>query len=185
MAANEGGKPLISFAYFYNSGYAELIYSSSKNSCVGEEYILNYLKKGFSPQEIKKDYLDGKIGFNVKERFYESLKEMERREMACDLKMGKFIRENYQNTKLFATNNHPHKIVFEQYLRQLEYLGFLKPKKPYNSSSETNLSTVPAPITPMCKEALGYKFAYDDNWKQLGIKLIDIVISNFMKAKNI
>jgi hypothetical protein len=143
------------------------------------------LEKNYSPEQIKEDYLNGKIDFNVARRFEESLQEMERREATYDLKLGGFVRENYQNIKLFATNNHPHKIVFEQYLKQLERLGFLKPKKSYDVISESNLSVVPAPITPMCKEALGYKFAYDDNWQKIGIKLVDIIISNFIKNKNI
>ncbi|MBN2714698.1 MAG: hypothetical protein JXX14_02515 [Deltaproteobacteria bacterium] len=170
---------IISFAYFFNSGYAEMILVPSKGLVFGEEYVVNLLKSGESPEQIRDKYREGEIDFGLIERFEHCMQEMEKKEDSCNIRMVDYIRSAYQHERLFLTQNHPTIPVFVEYLRQIEALGHIRWKKSYDMMSDTGMSQSTSPISPMCKKILGYRFDVDARWYELGIKLLNHIIARF------
>lgn len=181
----------ISFPYIFNSGVYSLclaprVTTHGYGMIYGEEVIINLIEAGKNREEIISDYEKGDIDFNLKNRFRESLAEMNRREALIDVKLTKFIQKNYREQKLFITHNHPSNLLLFEIIKQIIAFAPL----PIGVSSfqkiifpdlvETN-----CPITPYDIEVHGYKFNPHANWIKKGTKLINLIIdSYYFERKN-
>lgn len=114
---------LISFPYIYNDGVYSLEYNTLK--FIGEDTIIGLLEKGYTKDTIIDMRNNGKIDFNLKEKFKKSLKIMKEKEKYTDIKLTKFIKKNYLDMQLFYSHQHPTNILFDELIRQLSVLSDL------------------------------------------------------------
>lgn len=170
------GAAIVNFAYFFNSGYASMCYGNEKLTH-GEEDIIRLHSVGATLQDLQEMWSRNEIDFRIKQRFDECLAQMKTREQICQVKVADYVSDNYTTTKLFDTHNHPTKVIFLQYLRQLIRLGILdgQVKIDEDQMEETNL---PRPFCPTCPSdhaAMGYKYENDPDWDAKGRHVIGLI----------
>lgn len=159
---------LVTLPYFYNTGFASLIYSPIGNKVFGGEPIESLKKTGVDKYEAKEMLEQGRIEFNIINRFGECMNELAQREQHCTLKIAPYIYKCYRTTRLFDTHNHPSKGVYYCLLKQIFKLDLMplgtqlselyQDMLPPTSTSRKHHS-----ITPQDVEQHGYQFSFDQN----------------------
>jgi hypothetical protein len=118
----------ISFPYIFNDAFIPLYISYKWDIPVNGEYNLNgdkikygnvntikkYKDLGYSLETIIDLYNKNMIDFDYENRFNNSISILENKELHTDIKISKFIKENYKKFRLFNyhQNNSDHDITF-------------------------------------------------------------------------
>ena len=176
----------ISFPYIFNAGVYSLCHAPMANGhsygmIYGEQEIIKELEKGRDRNSIIKDYQEGKIDFNLKERFNLSIDKMEIRESSIDIKLIPFIRENYKRNKLFITHNHPTNILFIEMIKQIINIAFLPIAFDFfNRVSDDQLPDTNSPVSTFDINTHGYAFEHNDDWIEKGTFLVNLIIDSYL-----
>lgn len=126
----------------------------------GDKLIQEYLENGYGIQ--KTAILLGKEDLYTKEQVLENyeitIKELEKREEQCDVKILDYLVENYQNQYLFYSPSHPTNLcLIEVVNRVLEYIGMAKEELSVFEGVEEN-DSAEMYIYPSVKKNLGLNF---------------------------
>lgn len=146
----------ISFPYIYNHGF--FILFPYKNKTANKEC----LPSNFAPSMLPD------IDFHCKERFDFCQNYLRDRERECDIKVADFIQENYQNQKLFNTQNHPSTFVMHHVANEiLKSIGMKEIK-----NRKVDLKSYGMfPISANAVKELDLKYEPDCYWKDFYLKL--------------
>lgn len=197
---------IISIPYIYNNGFwpffkavniedefypglsnRKFVNLECINQCVSDtlkcnEHLECNLNKKTSNIQINcilKKYVDNKIDFKYKDRFYASLKILENNENKynTNIKVSKFIEDNYQKYRLFLSKDHPTTRVFlycaNEILKilKLDELNYEKLSNELNENycqlpdSEYNQPCNKWLITKQCAKELNLNYNDDDDLK--------------------
>jgi hypothetical protein len=116
----KSGCKLISFPYIYNSGLWPFFHHVSDENefypglsgfRITNIEVIKELLKSYSKEQILKLYIDDKINFNYKKRFFDSISILEENEKNTDIPVSKYILDNYQSKRLFFIKDHPSKYI--------------------------------------------------------------------------
>jgi hypothetical protein len=188
-AASTDCTAVLSFPHIFNSGIAGLSHAPYHDggkpfgAIYGEEKVLDLLRGGATRGEVVDAYLAGAIDFELPERFGSCLTEMLRREEATDIRVGAYIAENFRAERLFVTHNHPTTaLLAEMCVQVAAYAGLPIDLEALRSIEDQNVGggrTDQAPVSPHDAKALGYRFAPDPIWEEIGPRLIGKIADAF------
>ena len=153
----------------------------------GEDIVRNLLQQ-YDLEEVLRLYRSGLIDFDLRNRFNFCMGELLRREARTDIKVADFIKENYQQRKLFCTHNHPTTFLFEEVCRQIVKhvdLSFDLLQIEVDNDNQAKLSQTNTPISPSDVEIHGYQFAPHDNWFSQGKELIVTIHQSVLSSRSI
>ena len=173
---------LIAFPYIFNSGMYSLGHAPMQEKheygyVFGEEIILSLLRK-HSINTVLEEYKNARIDFNLMQRFKECNDEMGRRESSAEIKITEYILDNYKNSKLFLTHNHPTTKLLREICFQVKKLSGLPLSLDWIDSGNENIANFTqtnTPISPYDINLHGYKFDFHDNWFIKGKELIQLI----------
>lgn len=173
---------LVTLPYFYNTGFASLIYQPIRNEVFGSEPIEQLREAGADKNHVKEMLAEGNIDFNVVERFLHCMNELAQREQHSTLKLTNYIKECYRTTRLFNSHNHPSKGVYYCLLQQLFELDVISSRSQLSKFWQdmlppTSTTRKHHSITPSDVLQHGYRYPFDQNWISFGNKIIDLVYS--------
>ena len=167
--------------YFYNDGFASLIYAPIRKKFFGEQQVLQaYLEAGHDRDLLIENFLNLKLDFDIRSRFNQSLEILKEKEKRTHLRISDYIEQSYKHTRIFLTHNHPGRGIYWHLLNQLYKLGLLEatfsmPITP-DCMPQVEAKLIHQCLTPKDASELGYTFAINDNWQGLGTKYIDLIL---------
>jgi len=178
--------PIIRLAYIFNSGTMSLGYApfSGKNSygeVFGEEAIIAMIQQGLSPAQIATRFEQGDGLPSLPDRFRADLNTLRQRERGFELKITDFIAENYHDSFLFLTHNHPTAALFRPLFRRLtaliapEQLAALEQRIDALPPSTYDLPPTGGAISPFDAKVQNYRFGYHSDYQKKQAHLIDLV----------
>ena len=155
----------IAFPYIFNDG-ARVMYDKG-NDIIHKEPILELQKGGFLRDEILERFFAGQMHFGLRERFDESMKQLQEREEICDAVVSPFIKDHIKDRNIFFTQNHVSNevlmVVVDKILEILimplidyhekQLLDLLRPITPYEIS---------AGVTCCCAPQAGWESFYTE-----------------------
>jgi hypothetical protein len=152
----------ISFPYIYNSGVFAMY--EEDDYVHGAEQIrkMKWLK---IPEDIAVDIaVGGRLFFDLKYRFDESLNRMHRKETDCNIKLTFTIMQNIKRVPVFFTQNHVSNIILFQVINGvLGSLGFQTiPESDYGPE---RMSAGAWPVSPYDVAELGLFYRSSDGWE--------------------
>ena len=157
------GCALVSFAYQFNHGFFPILkVAPGRAGFITGDDVLSWHNSG-----ALREYDADCFIFDCARRFIECLAEQSRREALCSVRMADWILGNYQEKRLFLTQNHPSSGLFVELTKRImTVMGQLLPDywdKVYFSglSSEVeNEAGLPGtlPVHPAVVRELGLKY---------------------------
>lgn len=159
----------VSFPYVYFQGYWPENTKNPENQKskqfpfgkfpYGDLNIIDMIAKGYDAARIISE-LEQENFYQVdyvRQNFLQTLSELVKRETETDLKISKFIQDNYQAVRLFHAPNHPANIIGLELANQiLERLGMAPISQIYPQEKFANYQL---PIYPSTIQLLDLKFA--------------------------
>ncbi|MBD2088989.1 hypothetical protein H6F67_03865 [Microcoleus sp. FACHB-1515] len=151
----------ISLPYIYFNGYWPQYIKSRPGFDIAynDSNIAELLKSGKTKAEILKIISSSEV-YDVQfllKRVEDTLNELQRREVETDVKVSKFIRQNFRNLNLFHSVNHPANVLGLEIANQiLAYLGLYHLS---SSAEEEILYGYSFPIYPSVAQKLSIEFA--------------------------
>jgi hypothetical protein len=196
---------VVAFPYLYNAGISGLCQGLPPNNLeevqledalgldvlehgliLGEEAIVARLRDGASRKAVIDEYRAGEIDFQLHRRFDACMSELERRELATEVKLAGFIRANHTRERLFLTHSHPTTPLLLEVCRQLTRLtGLEADLDPIRELGDDNIGRLGrgiAPISPADVEAMGYEFGADRHWERFGSRLVSQIADKYAAA---
>lgn len=103
----------IAYPYIFFSAMWPLVQKGKNiNVWFGEEVITKLLSENYTKSDILNLYYEGKIDWDYKNRFQNSLNILKEKEKLTDIKVSNFIEKNLLDNLLFLIPHHPTSIIF-------------------------------------------------------------------------
>jgi hypothetical protein len=197
-AALDDSVTLLAFPYIFNNGVAGFCYAHNARSkrsygkIFGEKAVIERLEAGATGEALVGEYLQGELDLHVLERFDECMQRMAERERTNEITLSDFILDRYRDTRLFLMHNHPTTALYAEILRQLRELASLpidvdsliSRARDEDNVAGHSYESDSLPISPRDVEDLGYTFAPDPRWAEIGPTLIRVIADEWERNRS-
>ena len=134
----------------------------------------------------------GELDLHVLERFDECMQRMAQRERTNEITLSDFILDRYRDTRLFLMHNHPTTALYAEILRQLRELASLpidvdaliSRARDEDNVAGHSYESDSLPISPRDVADLGYTFAPDPRWAEIGPTLIRVIADEWERGRS-
>lgn len=145
---------------------------------------MSLLDEGVNLDDILEQYKNGEIDFKLAERFEFCLRRTKKEELKNTIKLSNFILKNYRNQKLFWTHNHATNLVYQEICKQIQELTDIQ----FDVDKILEMpefDVMQSPISPYDIKTHGYNFEPHSDWYEKGKELIEAIVNEYMKSKNL
>ena len=160
----------IAFPYIYNSSTWGIVtpsegdgitnggFFNDTNKYINREVIEKLKIDNFSLKNIKMKYDNNEINFNYKNRFYNDLEILKRKEKECNIIVSDYIEKNIFDQELFLNQGHPTTPLFVHCTNQIIKILNDNYEFPYNYPEQYFAGTYRIPHTTMDKQFWNFKY---------------------------
>jgi hypothetical protein len=142
--------------------------------------IYRLLHQGHTRQQIVDQYLQNQIDFEYDRRFSEDIARLEKKELTTTVKVSEFIKQNYQQYKLFDSPSHPAFITITHMANQiLQSLNF--EPMPLSLTANPDRCYAPTHLPVEHSAILNFKmnFDADSNGTDFYLNIINKLIDKY------